>query len=41
MLAGIGCAFCVLIAILITGFARARRRRTVDKAMRDYVRRAY
>ena len=41
MLVGVGCAICVLAAIGITRFAKARRTRTIDRAMRDYVRRAY
>jgi hypothetical protein len=40
-MAGIGFALRVLIAILIIRVAWARRRRTMDRAMRDYVLRAY
>jgi hypothetical protein len=41
MLEEIAIAICVSAIIAIWLITKARRRRTVDKAMRDYVRRAY
>jgi hypothetical protein len=41
MLAGILGAIFVLAAFALVKIIKARRTRTIDKAMRDYVRRAY
>jgi hypothetical protein len=41
MLAGILGAIFVLAAFAFAKIVKARRTRTIDKAMRDYVRRAY
>jgi hypothetical protein len=41
MLAEIGIAVCVSAIIAIWRIAKSRRTRTANKAMRDYVRRAY
>jgi hypothetical protein len=41
MLAGVVGAICALIAIVSVKIVKARRTRAMDRAMRDYVRRAY
>jgi len=41
MLTAIGCAVCILAGIGILRIAKARRARSIDREMRDYVRRAY
>jgi uncharacterized membrane protein len=41
MLAVIGVALCVLLAIGIAALVRSRHTRATDRAMRDYIRRAY
>ena len=41
MLTAIGTIVCVLAAIGIVRIAKVRRTRSMDKEMRDYIRRAY
>jgi hypothetical protein len=41
MLTGIAFAICVFAAVAASRIAKVHRTRNMDKAMRDYVRRAY